>query len=501
MRWKVLIVEDDMNFRYAIRELVPWRENNFEIVGEAVNGRQALEILKQKEVDIVLTDMEMPIMGGVELTEEIKKLYPSIRIIALSAFDDFKFVKESMRLGAEDYILKQEFDENKIIEVLQNLCKKHLKEQRSELNRYSFQRELLNYIQQKATVELSENNPYYHIKTKDNMMLCLVKSSMKVPMQKEEEYDGNLIFCMKAEEDIWIFLYQLPKSYKKSEEISFQETILSKMREKLQEETKIGVSDLTGDFSKLPALYQMAKTALMYFMYFPDEEIIHYLDIRKFEEIRVKDYLYYPKEYFLDIYPEQLEDVLLEYEKNLEKYMPDEEYVNKGFFNIYKELKKGISIKNADFEVLNYYEEIQKIGSIREKFDFTRKLAQMAKPQYLKRYKGKNQEMRRALEYISLHYAEDISLGNIADYIGLSENYFSNLFKQEMGETLMSYINKVRIENAKKLLQNQSLKVYEIAEKVGYKNTTYLSTMFKKVTGISIREFKAGKGDREALDL
>lgn len=99
MRWKILIVEDDMNFRYAIRELVPWEEYGFEVVGEAVHGRQALEILKRKEVNIVLTDMEMPVMDGVTLTAEIKKNYPNIRVVALSAFDDFDFVKESMRLA------------------------------------------------------------------------------------------------------------------------------------------------------------------------------------------------------------------------------------------------------------------------------------------------------------------------------------------------------------------------------------------------------------------
>ncbi len=497
MRWKILIVEDDMNFRYAIRELIPWEEYGFEVVGEAVHGRQALEILKRKEVNIVLTDMEMPVMNGVTLTAEIKKNYPNIRVVALSAFDDFDFVKESMRLGAEDYILKQELNADKIIRTLQNLCEKYLKEQRRELDYHQFQKELLDYIQGKTPAVYNESNPYNKMKTRTNMMLCLVKSRREIRGQGKQRYEGNLILCMKIEENFWIFLYQLPKVYRKSEEALFQTEILSRMKESLQEEIQIGVSDLTGDFLQLPVMYQMAKTALTYFMYFPEEQIINYLDIRQFEATRIKNYLYRPPKNLLDVNSEELEQVLKEYEKNLERYMPDENSVNRGFVNIYREFQKGVSEENSELEMLDYYEEIQKIDSVRGKFDYTRKLARKVRPQYQKLYKGTHQEIRKALEYMALHYAEDISLHDIADYVGLSENYFSNLFKQETGENLITYINKVRIENAKKILKNKSLKVYEVAEAVGYKNATYFSTMFKKVTGISISEFKEGKAEKK----
>lgn len=489
MKWKILIVEDDINFRYAIRELVSWDEYGFEVVGEAVNGRQALEILKEKEVNIVLTDMEMPIMDGVTLTAKIKKLYPNIRIVALSAFDDFSFVKESMRLGAEDYILKQDLSTDTIIGVLQSLCEKSLNEQK----RHQFQKELLDYIQEKTQKIDSESNLYNELKTRRNMTLCLVKSKREIHGQEEQRYEGNLILCMKAEEDFWIFLYQLPRVHSKSEEAVFQIEILSRMRERFQGDVQIGVSDLIGDFSGLPSMYKMAKTALTYFCYFPEEQIIHYLDIRKFEEIRIRNYLYQPPKNFLDVNSEELEQVLEEYEKNLERYMPEENFVNKGFVNIYREFRKGVNKENSELEMLNYYEEIRKIDSVRSKFDYTIKLAQKMRPQDQKIYKGKHKEIRRALEYIAFHYTDDISLHDIAEYVGLSENYFSNLFKQEIGENLITYVNKVRIENAKKILQNKSLKVYEVAEAVGYKNATYLSTMFKRITGMSISEFKEGK--------
>ena len=132
MKWKILLAEDDQNFRYAIKEIVPWEGSEFEIIGEAIHGKQALEFMKTNPVDILLTDMDMPVMNGVELIREVKKLYPYVRILALSAYDDFSFVKESMKLGAEDYILKQDMDGEKILRTLREICEKQQPEQKKE---------------------------------------------------------------------------------------------------------------------------------------------------------------------------------------------------------------------------------------------------------------------------------------------------------------------------------------------------------------------------------
>ena len=244
MRRKVLIVDDDVNFRYAVRELIPWRDYGFEVVNEAIHGKQALEFLEQEPVSVVMTDMEMPIMDGVELTKCIKMRYPDIIVVAMSAYDDFSFVKESMRLGAADYILKQDFEPRKAAELIANYCREKEALDRTETSR-------------------------------------------------------------------------------------------------MEPET----ADKHGD-------------------------------------------------------------------------------------------------------------------------------------------------MKKADEYIERHYHHDISLSGLSEYMGLSENYFSTLFKKEMGVSLKTYVNTVRIEKAKQLLKETNLKIYEVAEQVGYNNSTYFSTLFKKVTGRSVSEYR-----------
>lgn len=149
-----------------------------------------------------------------------------------------------------------------------------------------------------------------------------------------------------------------------------------------------------------------------------------------------------------------------------------------------------MSIHSDALEAIQYYDEIKKRRSVKEKQEYTLELITSDWKKNVILYTGGNVEISRALEYVHHHYSEELSLKQIADLAGLSENYFSSLFKQEMGENLITYINRVRIQYAKEMLRSGTMKVYEIAEKVGYRNTTYFSTMFKKITGMSVSEYK-----------
>lgn len=121
-----MIVEDDKFFRFAIKKAVSWEKYGFTIAGEAVHGAAALEYLKEHPVEVVVTDMSMPVMNGIELTAFIRETYPEILVIALSAYDDFEFVRESLKLGASDYILKQDIEKEDVGQIIQRAWEKHL---------------------------------------------------------------------------------------------------------------------------------------------------------------------------------------------------------------------------------------------------------------------------------------------------------------------------------------------------------------------------------------
>lgn len=488
MNWRVLIADDDMNFRYAMCEAIPWKDNGFEVAAQAVHGRQALEILREKEIHILLTDMEMPVMNGVELTEAVKRQYPEIIIVALSAYDDFEFVKESMRLGAEDYILKQEFDGEKIINMLKQLCKKNLEKRKKDFNQGRENEVFLTYVQGKIDL-LPESSPYYKLLDKNNMTLYLAQSSSEFEMRARN--DGNPLFFCKVKESVWIFIYQMTETRSSSQWMQEQLRMAVDVQSGFSGNVRIALCDESGGFLKLPGMYAKAETALQYAIYFPKERMLHFLDMSRYEKTRKRDYVCQMPENLMSMDQEAGECILQEMEEQMRTYMPEEEFVNGSFVNFYKAFLSGLSMSVDDMDMLKYYEGLKQWVSLEDKMKYTSVCMEKWHRQMFVEYGGKHKSIRKAIEYVYKHYAEDVSLQDIAAYVGLSDNYFSNLFKKEMNENLVSFINKVRIQKAKKLLENQNLRVNEIAEAVGFRNATYLSTMFKKVTGMSISEYKS----------
>jgi two-component system, response regulator YesN len=101
---KLLIVDDESLLRQGFMHMTDWSAHGFQIIGEAGNGREALEMIIQKSPDIIVTDIKMPVMDGVELTKAVKEKYPHIQVVILSSYDDFEYVRKTLRLGAFDYI-------------------------------------------------------------------------------------------------------------------------------------------------------------------------------------------------------------------------------------------------------------------------------------------------------------------------------------------------------------------------------------------------------------
>lgn len=118
---KVLIVDDDKLVRKGISSAMPWNEFNMEVVGEASNGAKALDFLKTQPVDLMLTDLAMPVMSGIELMRAARQLYPELHIVVLTLHQDFDYIQEALRLGAIDYIAKVQLEKEQFEHVLQRI--------------------------------------------------------------------------------------------------------------------------------------------------------------------------------------------------------------------------------------------------------------------------------------------------------------------------------------------------------------------------------------------
>lgn len=161
--YQILIVDDDQNYRYAIRSILDWDTLGFAVKDEAINGRQALRKLKEESFDLVITDMSMPLMNGVELIKEAKALFPDLVFLALSAYDDFEFVKESMKSGAADYILKYEMNEEEFRSVICNIKERLDKRRKEGKVREFLGNKSLNRSEIKRSVLFMQENYSRHI--------------------------------------------------------------------------------------------------------------------------------------------------------------------------------------------------------------------------------------------------------------------------------------------------------------------------------------------------
>lgn len=230
---KILIVDDDMNYRYAIREIIDWKALGFQIVDEAINGSQALRKLRVDQVDLVITDMNMPLMNGVDLIKKAKEEFPEMIFVALSAYDDFKFVRESLKEGAIDYILKFEMNQDQVEEVVLH-AKSILKERKRKEEKFQI---LGNDVIQ--SVEIRRALVYLHENYQKNITLQTIADYIGL----NKNYFSNL-FKSETGENFVKYLNQLRirkavelldeerkiKNYEIAERIGYQSVnYLSKM--------------------------------------------------------------------------------------------------------------------------------------------------------------------------------------------------------------------------------------------------------------------------------
>ena len=400
---KVLIVDDEAVVRIGLKSMIDWKTNGFDLVGEAPNGEKALELSESQQPDIVLTDIKMPAMDGLELISY--PFAPELRpqFIVLSSYDDFQFVKGALKAGAKDYLLKLEMTPDKLLEVLRATS------QSLETSR-------------EAHARLAVKSPH---RTVRNSFFNLISGVALAPADHEAFLS---LFSEQAGQRRFGCLVLRSLDLHKFDTISetdlhmLNSSVVNVVEEILNEYgTAFCIAGYRGTYYGVFAIPQERDGAG--------------------ERARGEE--------FCTRIP-----ILLGQYLNLN-------------------VKACIGWGGEGLEgIRNAYQEA--MGSLENgeaKGDFSWGVA-------------------KALEYINHHYQEDISLDDVADYVGLSESYLSRLLKQATGKSYSRILIHSRIERAKYLLSNTEEKVYAVSELVGYKNPFYFDRLFKSTVGISPSDYR-----------
>ena len=519
---KALLADDDYLVRSYLKMLPAWEEAGFCIHADVRDGEEALDVLEKETIDLVVTDIAMPLIDGIQLIHEIRKRYKNIYIIALSCHDEFEYVKRAMQEGADEYILKNTLDEKSLYSILSvamsHIEKRHIENKELETEarpsqiqfsnkKYLFFNQVLvgslkgeerEQEQKKAGVKgiyknsavivlkLEEKetieDPWEEIKKEQYCLEFLERLTKEVDellVEHENEreiiYIGNGVFCC------FIDLSEIHKSSVMYQKLTSTASACYKICKKEKECFSIGVSNICIGFESLRQAYQQARTMVK--MCFYEEGGIAYYENGKCVGTKL------PSE--AEIMIQQIDVFKYKHDRDGFQKMGEqavgafkrESTEKRLVFQWLRKVRRVCGIDEEEYFVGGYSIEkvIEVLKKIEENFFQEDKRGISEKV---------SQPVRIAEEYVANHFRESIGLNDAANVAGVNSTYLSYLFHQEMGIGFASYLLNLRIEYAKKILVESSLKMREISEKSGFNDYHYFSKVFKKMNGVSPAEYR-----------
>lgn len=525
---KLLIADDEQIERRAVKMVL---ENNFAEMFdflEAKNGRQAIEISDTQKPEIIIMDIKMPGINGIEAIKEIKKLLPESYFIILTAYDYFVYAKEAMECGIKDYLLKPLNREDLIAKVREALdYLKCLRNRRKEQLETKERFNILKPIVQNELCYIIMNGSFEGIDYESYLKFLGIKFefgyAMIIGIKDKYGYaDTDEIGRIELKRDIKDFIYDYlsmcgrcistslytrdilifaevdyrDNFYKtKLECIELARTIASKVKERFNVSIVVGIGRVHKGVERLTISYNEAMVAINYEDV--DMRVRHYDDVFNGQPAGG----YYP----------------FDYEKRLlnsiyrEDYVESCEIFSSAMDRAYDENGDEIKTKNIAIQmilniIISINESAENVVDIRIINDYVndeesailsaiKKWGQNVIHSIIDALSARHMDsqreiIKRSTDYIEKHYMEDVTLDKVANYVCISPYYFSKIFKKVAGESYIDYLTRIRIENAKEMLKTNMGNIKEICYNVGYNDPNYFSRVFKKVVGLSPTDFK-----------
>lgn len=519
MLYKVVLVEDEVVAREGIRDNVDWQSVGFKFCGEAADGEMALPLLESTRPDVLITDIKMPFMDGLQLCKIVRERLPWVKIIILSGHDEFHYAQEALKLGVTEYLLKPVGVQD-LHEALQKVARQldHERQEQEDLQKLksqvadnlSLRREKfllrlvmggvssLEVIQQSRQLELdiiarwyqatvikvelcgpAEQFDFHQFQQVERIVAGLVQHNPDVFLLKKDLDELVLIIKGDSRDHVTqeaYFLTELIKNEVESSTNCLLRVGLGGLQERL--------SDIRQSFAQALAMVQQVSQVIK-----PGQA--DKAELLKLDKVVLENFLKFGSaaefETFFEAYLRPLSQAALD------------SYLVKNYIFIDLVLTTAKFVHRLGGVVDQVIPEINSVETLLLNIKTVEQIRVEARKicasalafrdsQANNHYAAVTQE---AKTYISNHFANpDLSLNEVAAHVNLSASHFSAVFSRETGETFKEYLTGVRIEKAKELLKTTGLKTFEIAYQVGYKDPHYFSAVFKKQTGLSPSEFK-----------
>ncbi len=531
---KVLVVEDEMLIRHSVITIL--KQNGFEDILDAEDGLHAIHVINQNKVDLIISDIRMPRMDGIELLKYIRNHFGDIIFIMLSGFDLFEYAQKAINLGAFSYLLKPVSvpDLQAVLtQAMQKLAhKRKLQDHEIQIQiklkqgtlalRKHFIVEMINghlsgedsilkkveqydlYFTKKNYCVVLVGIDQYHAITNhmSNQGKDLVKYGIENVCEEILTEHGHIAYPFHLDEGVGILINSDPIiSAEYGLELS---DLFKKIQHAIQTYMKftitVGIGSMASLLSSLPQSYSTAKKALARKMIHGDNQV--YVFQTNGHEIREKMILDLSAEQQLLAYFETnnitlaLEFITMQYTVNFSPFSFDLDDVKQMNYQLLILIHKILRKMQLDPELIIgeeffLYTQVNNLTSLNLIIAWFHGIIETCFTSiHDMSLKSTKKLMEKAREFIASNFHTNLSLDLVADHLHISPEHLSREFKKEIGENFIDYLLKLRIAKAKEYLQQGSYKTYEVANLVGFHDEKYFSKVFKKNTGFTPSEFK-----------
>lgn len=537
MQYTVLLVDDEEEIREGIIRKIDWESYGFRIIGSAGNGSDALEIAENLQPDVVMTDVMMPFMDGLELGERIVHMNPEVKLLVFSGADEFEYAQKALRIQAVEYILKP-IDAEELGDTLTKIKETLDKEYEAKRNLETLREHYIDSIpvireqtmvalvegrvtqeqlEKKSgiaqldldawgyTVGLLELEPNQRPRTRemfpnhDEMLIPvtlkqiadeILPSYIKVTTFYYDDMVGAVV-NLYGEEDIF-------------KVIEGMDHVCKTMKKIYDIVVTGGIGTACKNASELRYARKEAQTALSYRVAFGSGQAIYLGDVEP-QKTSVLQFQGSDEAELMDAIKVGSKDEICIQVKGLFEKIRGQMLSNRQL-EVY-----FIEVKIAFMRLLQYYEieagsmfdemeslhVVDEIHSLQEAEKWlTRKSLEISRVIEETRKNSRSAITMRAKEYMLENYAdEELSVEKLSGILHVSPNYFSTLFKKEMQVSFITYLTDIRMKKAVEFLDMTDDKSYVIAEKVGYSDPNYFSHVFKKHYGVSPQKYRKRGGE------
>lgn len=531
---KVFLVEDEVIIRSGVKKSINWEQEGYEFVGEASDGELAYPMILKEKPDILITDIRMPFMDGLELSRLVKKELPDIKILILSGYDEFEYAKKAIKIGVTEYLLKP-ISAAKLTEVLnavaetirqeneeKNLLETYFAEMRENTERDKmrlFEKLLMGDLSMGEILEAGERFGMNLGASCYKIVLFKILANLEDHVYAEQMVDAcssveqaasmmEGVYVFQRGVEGWAFLLtaQDEKSMEESAKILYQ-NLKQAMKNYTQLEYFGGIGSTVPRIRSLKQSFREADRAFAARFV---EETNQIISQKEFEKSQMEEGLKMQGVVQIGKSREMLQKFLSNGTREEVKAFSDAYISRIEEENIRSTMVRQYVVIDVCIVILSFCERISSANRLQEEAEELQKMMQKIHSlseikKYVVRLLNEAIELRdaesgrrysdliaAAKKEIENHYmTEEISLNTVAISVGMSPSYFSSIFSKEAGKTFVEYLTEVRIEKAKEFLMCSSMKTSEIGYEVGYKDPHYFSYIFKKVQGCSPKEYRA----------